>query len=173
MGPTRAEGVNAVRATTTSEATAALRPVLVRWPARADRRASAAAEGRPCLLVVEAGAEIPVAGELEDWVRAGVSEIDVAARLEALEAFARSRPIGPRRVPVVPAGLRPGDRGVARVLLGAAGSVVPRALLVGDDGGDGDLDEAVARVRLALADTPWRIERVGRRGFVARTEEAR
>lgn len=82
---------------TTSSGTAALWPVLVRWPADAHRRAEAAAEGRPCLLVIDADAPLPVPGELEDWVRAGASEIDVAARIEALQAFARSRRRGTRR----------------------------------------------------------------------------
>jgi hypothetical protein len=75
-------------------------------------------------------------------------------------------------VATVPDGLSPPDRRLARRLLGAAGSAVPRADLLDDHRSDAELDRAVARVRRALADTPWRIDRVGRCGFVALVCEA-
>ncbi len=156
---------------TSSAGAIALRPILVRWPSEADHRVRAAAEGRPCLLVVDAGAELPVPGELEDWVAHGTSEIDVAARLDGLEAFARSRPTGPRVVLAVPADLSPGDRRMAQLLLRAVGFVVTRAQLADEAGWDADLDEAVARVRSSLEGANWRIERVAEQGFVAVIED--
>lgn len=156
--------------TTTSNDTER-RAAVVPWPARADLRQAAASEGRPCLLVVADGAPLPVPGELEDWVRAGAGELDGAARLLDLEAFARGRTAGARGLASLPDGLDPHDQRVARALLARAGTLVPREDLADAGCDDHELDASVARVRRALVGTSWRIERVAARGFVALAQE--
>jgi DNA-binding response OmpR family regulator len=60
--------------------------VFVRWPAQSDRRNQARRDGVPRLLVVEAGAEPPICDDpIEDWVRTPVSQIDLQARVVALQ----------------------------------------------------------------------------------------
>jgi hypothetical protein len=121
--------------------------------------------------VIDVGTEPPVPGELEDWVAADANELDVAARLEGLEVLARSRPIVARPVATIPDGLGPGDRRLARRLLGAVGVAVPRAQLLDDEVDDATLDRAAERVRRAMVDTPWCLQRVGRWGFVVMARE--
>jgi hypothetical protein len=68
---------------------------LIRWPADSSSRERCHNEGRPRILVVEAGARPPVCtDQFEDWVRAPISRADLTARVRALEARvgARSKP---------------------------------------------------------------------------------
>jgi DNA-binding response OmpR family regulator len=68
---------------------------LIRWPADSSSRERCHSEGRPRILVVEAGVRPPVCSDqLEDWVRAPISRADLTARVRALEARvgARSKP---------------------------------------------------------------------------------
>ena len=59
--------------------------VLVRWPLERERREALAADGAPRLLLVDAGAEVPVPEDcLEDWIRVPAEEADVQARVEGL-----------------------------------------------------------------------------------------
>ncbi|MCU1498163.1 MAG: hypothetical protein JWM47_2116 [Acidimicrobiales bacterium] len=144
------------------------RPTLAQWPAQAALRDAAAGAGRPCLLVIEPGADIPVTGDLEDWIVRGSSELDVARRLEDLSAAAqRQGPPGTRAVVVLPGFACAADARVASALLLDAGRLVPRAHLTSDQLGDAQLDAAVARVRRSLAGSGWTIHRIAQRGFTA------
>jgi DNA-binding response OmpR family regulator len=65
--------------------------VLVRWPDEAEARSRLADEGRPRLLLVDHDTPPPrVDDELEDWIRVPASELDLHARVEALDRRARS-----------------------------------------------------------------------------------
>lgn len=60
---------------------------LIRWPAEAHRREHCRSQGVPRLLVVEGGAEPPVAADVrEDWVRTPLPRRDVDARVAAVRA---------------------------------------------------------------------------------------
>lgn len=148
-------------------------PTLAHWPAQAALRSAAAEAGRPCLLVVERGADIPLTGDLEDWIFVGASERDVARRLEDLAAAAeRLDIVGPRPVVVLPRFSCRLDARVARALLAEAGHLVARTALTDDELDDAGLDACVGRVRRALARSGWTVHRAGRRGFVAMADLA-
>jgi hypothetical protein len=53
---------------------------VVRWPAEAGRRAELAAQGRPRVLLVEAGAVPPPLAPEEDWLRLPAPPADLRAR---------------------------------------------------------------------------------------------
>src|SRR6186997_1219280 len=60
--------------------------VLVRWPDEEETRSRLANEGRPRLLLVDRDARPPrVDDDLEDWIRVPASELDLHARVEALD----------------------------------------------------------------------------------------
>lgn len=61
--------------------------VVLRWPADEVRRARAADEGRPRLLLVDPGVAAPISADvLEDWVRLPATDDDIDARLDMLRA---------------------------------------------------------------------------------------
>lgn len=63
----------------------ALPVALLAWPREEARRQDLAGQGRPRLLVLEAGASPPPAVDcLEDWIHAPAVEHEVRARMEAL-----------------------------------------------------------------------------------------
>jgi hypothetical protein len=75
---------------------------VLRWPAEAQRRGRLAAAGQPRLLLVDAGADVPVlVDDLEDWVRCPSDPEDLVIRMDAL----RRRGVERAMVPVVDDGL--------------------------------------------------------------------
>lgn len=88
---------------------------LVRWPTEEARRRSLSDEHRPRLLLVEEGPPPHSDGDcLEDWIRVPADDLDVRARVEALEHRAESH------APSVP---RLDDDGVLR--FGGAWTSIP------------------------------------------------
>ena len=66
--------------------------VLVRWPDEEETRSRLANEGRPRLLLVDRDTRPPrVDDDLEDWIRVPASELDLHARVEALDRRVRAR----------------------------------------------------------------------------------
>lgn len=142
-------------------------PALVPWPARSVERVEAAAGARPCLVVLGPGDRQPALGPHEDWIRAGASELDVAARLERLAAQApiEGGPVAPAAT--VPAIASPTDHRLARLLLENPSRLVARDDLRTPDLDEAQLDRAMARVRRALAPAGWSVRRVADLGFLA------
>jgi len=139
-----------------------------------------AATGVPRLLLVEADAAPPsVADELEDWIRLPADEIDVHARVDALERRLRTRS---GAVPALDDGgvLRGGDAWVplppvearlTRALLERVGAVVSREALARAGWPDGSpgrnaLDVHVLRLRRRLGPLSLAIRTVRSRGYL-------
>jgi hypothetical protein len=60
--------------------------VLVRWPDERERREELRRTGRPRLLLLDDGSPAPTTVDtLEDWIRLPADELDVRARVQALE----------------------------------------------------------------------------------------
>jgi DNA-binding response OmpR family regulator len=60
--------------------------VIVRWPAERERREQLRRGGRPRILLLDDGAAPPDPDDcLEDWARASIDEVDLRARVVALE----------------------------------------------------------------------------------------
>lgn len=138
-------------------------PVLVRWPGDAERRASLAGSGTPCLLVIEPGAPVPPLGAHEDWIDRRADERDVAARLERLGRLASASVA--RAAVLVPLDLEADPQRVATVLLGAIGRLVPRADVDVDD-----LDAVLPAVEAALGPLGFALIAVGDAGLLLEPE---
>src|SRR5215831_20689772 len=166
------------------ETSSAYRPlvdvVLVRWPKETEHRDRLAREGRPRLLLLEAGVLPPLVEDpLEDWVRIPAADTDVRARLDTLALRARLR------TPVHPtldddgvirhngswASLPPVESRITRLLLERIGAVVSRDSLSRagwPDGAPGRnaLDVHVLRLRRRLTQVGLVIRTVRSRGYL-------
>ena len=159
---------------------AAVDVAVVRWPKETDHRDHLAREGRPRLLLLEAGVLPPLVDDpLEDWVRIPAADTDVRARLDTLALRARMR------VPAHPsldddgvlrhngtwASLPPVEARITRLLLDRIGAVVSRDSLSRagwPDGAPGRnaLDVHVLRLRRRLTQVDLAIRTVRSRGYL-------
>lgn len=151
------------------------------WPADAHRRTTLRREGRPCLLLVDAGAQPPaLAGCLEDWVRMPATDVDIEARCATLarrvdqHRESRPHPIlrdGVLRVGEAWVSVPPVESRLLAALLERAGSVVSRPSLAraGWPGGDPDrntLDVHMGRLRRRLTEVGVNVVTVRSRGYL-------
>jgi DNA-binding response OmpR family regulator len=160
--------------------------VLVRWPADESSRTRLQAAGVPRLLLVENGSQPPaIADELEDWIRVPADEVDLHARVEALDRRTRARSatvpdldedgvlrVGPAWVPLPPVEAR-----LTAALLDRFGAVVSRDALARagwPDGAPGRnaLDVHVLRLRRRLAPLELAIRTVRARGYLLEATSA-
>lgn len=154
--------------------------VLVRWPKETDHRDRLAREGRPRLLLLEAGVLPPLVEDpLEDWVRIPAADTDVRARLDTLALRARLRtPLHPTldddgviRHNGSWASLPPVESRITRLLLERIGAVVSRDSLsragwpAGAPGRNA-LDVHVLRLRRRLVQVDLVIRTVRSRGYL-------
>jgi DNA-binding response OmpR family regulator len=158
--------------------------VLLRWPVEAQRRARAADQSRPRLLLVEDGAEPPVGEDpLEDWIRVPAPDIDVQARMATLSARARAMAApqldadGVLRFGSLWVSLPPVEARLTRALLERFGAVVSRESLSRagwPDGAPGRnaLDVHVLRLRRRLAPLRLAIRTVRSRGYLLEPGQA-
>ena len=132
---------------------------LVRWPVDEALRETLAAAGASCLLVVDAGAEIPALRPSEDWVWSSTDERDVAVRLDQLARSTRR----PSPLPPVgwPATLTDDERRVARSLTSALGRFVPVSDLDADD-----LPARVRSLRVSFDRSGFTLTEVGTSGYL-------
>ena len=159
--------------------------MLVRWPAEAEQRAALAAQQAPRLLLVDDGAPAPAGGDcLEDWIRLPAAEVDVRARIEALEARARAHlrvvpeidPHGVLRFGSGWVSLPPVEARLADALIVRFGAVVGRDTLrrsvwPGSTPGRNVLDVHVLRLRRRLAPLGLAIRTVRSRGYMLEEAE--
>ncbi len=160
--------------------------VLVRWPSDETTRSRLRAEGRPRLLLVDVDAPPPdVHDDLEDWIRVPAAEVDLHARVEALERRMRARAVdlpelddhgvlrfGSGWVPLPPVEAR-----MTEALVGRFGTVVSRDTL-GRAGwphgppGRNALDVHVLRLRRRLGPLGLAIRTVRARGYLLEASAA-
>lgn len=154
--------------------------VLVRWPTDEPHRTRLQAAGVPRLLLVENGSQPPaIADELEDWIRVPADEVDLHARVEALDRRIRSRSLsvpdldedGVLRVGAAWVPLPPVEARLTAALLDRFGAVVSRDALARagwPDGAPGRnaLDVHVLRLRRRLAPLELAIRTVRARGYL-------
>lgn len=154
--------------------------VLVRWPADELTRARLQAEGVPRLLLVEADIRPPAVGdELEDWIRVPADEVDLHARVEALERRRQAQDTGVpeldgdgvlRRGPSW-VSLPPVEARITSALLDRFGAVVSRDSLAragwpDSAPGRNALDVHVLRLRRRLSPLGLAIRTVRARGYL-------
>lgn len=151
----------------------------MRWPGDEERLERLRSEGRPRLLLVEAGAAPPLpADQLEDWIRVPAQEIDMRARLEGLERRCAEQGSGVPELDedgVLRVGrewvsLPPVDHRLAAALVERFGAVVSREALAkaGWPGGAparNALDVHVLRLRRRLEPIGLAIRTVRSRGY--------
>ena len=156
---------------------------IVRWPAERERREQLRRSGRPRLLLVEDGAAPPDPSDcLEDWVRAPVSEVDLRARVVAVELrFAQhdtSEPVldadGVLHLHESWVSLPPVEARLMAALLERGGTVVSREALARagwPDGAPGRnaLDVHMLRLRRRLEPLGMVIRTVRSRGYLLET----
>jgi DNA-binding response OmpR family regulator len=154
--------------------------VLVRWPNDAATRERLSVAGVPRLLLVEGDERPPtVLDELEDWIRVPADEVDLHARVDALDRRSRARRpavpdldedgvlrVGSAWVPLPPVEAR-----LASALLERFGAVVSRDALARAGWPDGSpgrnaLDVHVLRLRRRLAPLGLAIRTVRARGYL-------
>ena len=154
--------------------------VLLRWPAEADRRDDLIELGTARLLLVEDGATPPHAPDcLEDWIRVPAPELDLRARLAALEGRAtRHSPSVPTldtdgvlRFDAAWVSLPPVEARLTRVMVERFGAVVGRETLARAGWPEGTagrnaLDVHVLRLRRRLASVGLVIRTVRSRGYL-------
>ena len=154
--------------------------VLLRWPAESHRRDDLIDLGTARLLLVEDGATPPHPHDcLEDWIRVPAPEIDLRARIAALEARAV------RHAPSVPTldsdgvlrfddgwvSLPPVEARLTRSLVERFGAVVGRETLARAGWPEGTagrnaLDVYVLRLRRRLISVGLVIKTVRSRGYL-------
>ena len=154
--------------------------VLLRWPAESARRDELVEAGRAHLLLVEDGALPPEPVDcLEDWIRVPAPELDLRARLSALEArAARHAPTTPTldgdgvlRFGASWVSLPPVEARLTRALIERFGAVVGRESLARAGWPEGTagrnaLDVHVLRLRRRLAAVGLAIKTVRSRGYL-------
>ena len=154
--------------------------VLLRWPAESARRDELLEAGCARLLLVEDGALPPEPFDcLEDWIRVPAPELDLHARLAALEVRAA------HHAPAIPSldgdgvlrlgpawvSLPPVEARLTTALLDRFGAVVGREALARAGWPDGTagrnaLDVHVLRLRRRLAAVGLAIKTVRSRGYL-------
>lgn len=154
--------------------------VLVRWPSDDDARARLRDAGVPRVLLVEGAAAPPtVLDDLEDWIRVPADEVDLHARVHAMErrlaARATAKPelddSGVLRFNGGWVPLPPVEARLTEVLLQRSGAVVSRDAL-GRAGwpegppGRNALDVHVLRLRRRLGPLGLAIRTVRSRGYL-------
>jgi len=154
--------------------------VLVRWPTEELTRARLREEGVPRVLLVEGSAPPPaIADELEDWIRVPADEVDLHARVDALDRRAKARwaaaptldDDGVLRFAGAWVPLPPVEARLTGALIERAGAVVSRDAL-GRAGwpegapGRNALDVHVLRLRRRLAPLGLAIRTVRSRGYL-------
>jgi len=161
--------------------------VLVRWPSDDVTRTRLLADRIPRVLLVEGGAPPPtILDELEDWIRVPADEVDLHARVDAMERRARARTtdvpdldddgvlrFGGAWVPLPPVEAR-----LTGALIDRCGAVVSREAL-GRAGwpegapGRNALDVHVLRLRRRLSPLGLAIRTVRSRGYLLERAEVR
>jgi DNA-binding response OmpR family regulator len=154
--------------------------VLVRWPSDEEALERAREASVPRLLLVEADHAPPaVDDELEDWIRVPADEVDLHARVDALDRRLRARysamPVldddGVLRFGTGWVSLPPVEARLTRAFLGRFGAVVSREAL-GRAGwpegvpGRNALDVHVLRLRRRLSPVRLAIRTVRARGYL-------
>jgi hypothetical protein len=148
---------------------------ILRWPADAVLIAYSRAEGRSCLLLVEADGDLPVlAGWSDDWIRLPARDSDIQARAAMLEArIARPDPLpevdldGHLLFDSRGVFLSPSEEALMRLLCQRFGQVVDVESLAGAVG-EGGMSANAVRVQL----TRLR-KRIGTVGLVVRAIHGR
>jgi hypothetical protein len=154
--------------------------VLVRWPNDAATRDRLSAAGVPRLLLVEGDERPPaVIDELEDWIRVPADEVDLHARVDALDRRSRARrpavPVldddGVLRVGGSWVPLPPVEARLTGALLERFGAVVSRDALARAGWPEGSpgrnaLDVHVLRLRRRLSPLGLAIRTVRARGYL-------
>jgi hypothetical protein len=154
--------------------------VLLRWPAESARRDDLIEQGTARLLLVEDGAMPPEPPDcLEDWIRVPAPELDLRARLAALESRAvRHSPAAPTldtdgvlRFGPAWTSLPPVEARLTRALVERFGAVVGRETLARAGWPEGTagrnaLDVHVLRLRRRLASVNLVIRTVRSRGYL-------
>ena len=150
--------------------------VLVRWPSDDETRLRLREQGVPRVLLVEGGALPPtVSDDLEDWIRVPVDEVDLDARVQALERRVRDSPVldddGVLRVNGDWVPLPPVEARLTAALLERSGAVVSRDALCRAGWPDGSpgrnaLDVHVLRLRRRLGPLGLAIRTVRSRGYL-------
>lgn len=154
--------------------------VLLRWPAEADRRDDLIELGTARLLLLEDGAPPPHPPDcLEDWIRVPAPELDLRARLAALEGRAtRHSPSVPSldadgvlRFDAAWVSLPPVEARLTRAMVERFGAVVGRETLARAGWPEGTagrnaLDVHVLRLRRRLASVGLVIRTVRSRGYL-------
>ena len=149
---------------------------VVRWPSEQEMRVSLASEGRPRLLLLEAGPPPVITDPLEDWIRLPIDDSEMWARLESL----RQRWEAPRRPRLDDGILTWGDGWVAlspiqvrlvAPLVERFSSMVSHQSLVAasrtsEEPRRNSLDVQLHRLRRRLAPVGLVIRTVRRRGYV-------
>lgn len=159
--------------------------VLVRWPSDEAARTRLGEAGVPRLLLVEGAAGPPaVCDELEDWIRVPADEVDLHARIEALERRARARGTGVPELDddgvlrIASGGwvpLPPVEARLTAALVERYGAVVSREVLARAGWPDGSpgrnaLDVHVLRLRRRVAPLGLAIRTVRSRGYLLEAE---
>jgi DNA-binding response OmpR family regulator len=161
--------------------------VLVRWPSDDATRERLREAGVPRVLLVEGGAPPPsISDELEDWIRVPADEVDLHARVDALERRARARQPdlpdldddGVLRFNGGWVPLPPVEARLTAALIDRCGAVVSRDALgrAGwPDGAPGRnaLDVHVLRLRRRLSPLGLAIRTVRSRGYLLERAEVR
>lgn len=154
--------------------------VLVRWPSDTEALQRARSASLPRLLLVEAEHAPPeIEDELEDWIRVPADEVDLHARVEALDRRHRARVVAPPDLDddgVLRLGgawvpLPPVEARLTAALLDRLGAVVSRDALARagwPEGAPGRnaLDVHVLRLRRRLAPIGLAIRTVRARGYL-------
>ena len=152
----------------------------MRWPLEADKRDALTGEGRPRLLLVEAGFGPPPPNDcLEDWVRDPAPPDDLQARLSALAARAAAhQALSPQidddgvvRFGAAWVPLPPVESRLTAALIDRYGAVVGRDTLgragwPGGVPGRNALDVHVLRLRRRLRPLGLAIRTVRSRGYM-------
>jgi DNA-binding response OmpR family regulator len=161
-------------------------PVVLRWPAEQPARELLRGQGRPRLLVVDEGSDLPVPSDcLEDFVRSPSDEQELKVRLEALALRASNlvgAPLDGDGLPTLDgdgvlrygggwAPLPPVEARLTGALLERYGAVVSRDVLAragwpGGAPGRNALDVHVLRLRRRLVPVGLAIRTVRSRGYL-------
>jgi DNA-binding response OmpR family regulator len=159
---------------------------VVRWPGEEGLRKVLRDEGRPRLLLIDAGLPPPRdLDDLQDWVRLPAPDDEIAARIQVLAERARMRatPVpaidgdGVLRVADKWVALPPIEARLAIALVNRGGRVVSRAALTAagwPDGAPGRnaLDVHILRLRRRLTTVGLAIRTVRSRGYLLEADPA-
>lgn len=153
----------------------------MRWPVEQVRRDELRKEGRPRLLLLDAGGPPPQEGtdDVEDWIRVPALDVDLRARVEGLRRRVEAR-VDPSPALDEDGVLRLGDRWVslppvearlAAALLDRFGAVVSRDALAragwpAGAPGRNALDVHMLRLRRRLSPLALAIRTVRSRGYL-------